>query len=220
MDKSNFFERLRTMFPSVTTYHFGCSSITTKIESNGFNGSVVVYFDDCASIPDGSCFGNDRRNPSPNVEVHIYGLKTTNQPNTAPSSFYCGKVYLHDYEHGVYRHGGHADYTNNTTEYYYIGCKGAKTDLIRVWSSGSNSVTTDVEIPSGACQNLTLQNLDGLTAENMYNHILCRLKQDEAGCGSGVTITLGSTNIAKLEAVEEYNTMLTELEDVYGYTFA
>ena len=54
----------------------------------------------------------------------------------------------------------------------------------------------------------------------MYNHILLRLKQDEPMCGDGVTITLGTTNIEKLEAVEEYNTKLTELEDTYGYTFA
>ena len=70
------------------------------------------------------------------------------------------------------------------------------------------------------CQSITFSNFNNLSAANMYNHILCRLKQDEANCGDGVTITLGSTNIAKLEAVEEYNTLLTELEDVYGYTFA
>ena len=106
--------------------------------------------------------------------------------------------------------------------YIYIGCKGKKTETIRFWASeyGVNGSVKDVEIREGACQNLTLQNLNGLTAENMYNHILLRLKQDEPLCGSGVTITLGSTNIAKLEAVEEYNDKLTELEDTYGYTFA
>ena len=83
-----------------------------------------------------------------------------------------------------------------------------------------NTSITDIEVGEGACQNITISNCNGLTAENMYNHILCRLKQDEPMCGEGVTITIGTTNLDKLEAVEEYNLKLTELTDTYGYTFA
>lgn len=117
---------------------------------------------------------------------------------------------------------GSNDWSNSTTSYIYIGCKGEKTDTIRFWghSSGNASVLTDIEIREGACQNLTFDGIRNLTAENMYNHILCRLKQDEPMCGEGVTITLGTTNLDKLEAVEEYNLKLTELTDIYGYTFA
>ena len=117
---------------------------------------------------------------------------------------------------------GSNDWSNATTSYIYIGCKGKKTDTIRFWghSSGNASVLTDIEIREGACQNLTFDGIKYLTAENIYNHILCRLKQDEPMCGEGVTITLGTTNIDKIEAVEEYNLKLTELTDTYGYTFA
>ena len=53
----------------------------------------------------------------------------------------------------------------------------------------------------------------------MYAHILQRLKQDEAGCGSGVTITLGSTNLEKLTNQESQD-LLASLRGTYGYTFA
>ena len=118
--------------------------------------------------------------------------------------------------------------------YVLVGCRGAKTQTVFLTCETSRTAWNtllDVEIGDKEyidmglsprwmpCQNITI-GPQSLTAENMYNHILCRLKQDEAGCGSGVTITLGTTNIEKLEAVEEYNTKLTELEDTYGYTFA
>lgn len=118
--------------------------------------------------------------------------------------------------------------------YILIGCTGLKSQQVAITYESSRTTWNtllDVEIGDKEridkglvprwipCQNIHIQP-QTLTAENMYNHLLLRLKQDEPLCGSGVTITLGSTNIAKLEAVEEYNTKLTELEDTYGYTFA
>ena len=53
----------------------------------------------------------------------------------------------------------------------------------------------------------------------MIKHILKRLKQDEEMCGSGITITLGATNLAKLTS-EEAVAILDSLTNTYGYTFA
>ena len=77
----------------------------------------------------------------------------------------------------------------------------------------------DVELMDGFCKQLTVSSLTGLTEANMYAHILQRLKQDEPDCGDGVTITLGSTNLAKLTS-EESVQLLDDLTNIYGYTFA
>ena len=71
----------------------------------------------------------------------------------------------------------------------------------------------------GWCKPIDLRFFNSLTEANMYVHILQRLKQDEAECGSGVTITLGSTNLAKLTSQESVQ-LLDDLTNVYGYTFA
>lgn len=83
----------------------------------------------------------------------------------------------------------------------------------------------DVELQDGWCKPFTFNPVHGsytlsnLTEENMINHILKRLKQDEEMCGSGVTITLGETNLAKLTS-EEAVALLDSLTNIYGYTFA
>ena len=108
--------------------------------------------------------------------------------------------------------------------YIYIGYDTNDRTKAVILSTTTGTATfpnlTKIELKDGWCKPLNVAAASGLTSENMYNHILLRLKQDEPNCGSGVTITLGTTNIEKLEAVEEYNTKLTELEDTYGYTFA
>ena len=111
-------------------------------------------------------------------------------------------------------------WNSNAVPYIYLGYKtNDKTRHVILTETNAHALS-DIELKEGYCKPLNVAGITSLTAENMYNHILLKLKQDEAGCGSGVTITLGSTNITKLEAVEEYNTLLTELEDIYGYTFA
>ena len=82
-----------------------------------------------------------------------------------------------------------------------------------------NISVTDIEIRDGACQKIDLSSFDALTEESMVNHILKKLKQDEELCGSGVTITLGATNLAKLTS-EEAVALLDSLTNTYGYTFA
>ena len=77
----------------------------------------------------------------------------------------------------------------------------------------------NVILQDGWCKPLNIVRCNSLTEANMYAHILQRLKQDEPDCGSGVTITLGSTNLEKLTSQESQD-LLAELRGTYGYTFA
>ena len=173
--------------------------------------------------------GNTNNIPCQNseLELHCPYIETTDMSNNSAPPLRVKRMYFEGYKKGQFRVAGSSSWNNTITQYLYIGCKGEKSDLIRFWSYDDGKTIknhapnlTDVVIREGACQNLNLHGLTSQTPENIYKHILCRLKQDEPMCGEGVTITLGTTNIDKIEAVEEYNLKLTELTEIYGYTFA
>lgn len=99
-----------------------------------------------------------------------------------------------------------------------------KSKMIRLYSHAGSTLNvflymTDCELKDGWCKPVNIALMEGLTEANMYAHILQHLKQDEPDCGSGVTITLGSTNLAKLTS-EESQELLALLRGTYGYTFA
>ena len=205
-----------TTFPNATRLTFGCASITAYQFQT--TRELDIHYPHCKEIADTNLMGK-----SENVSVWFESMETLNQRtgNSGITTFWVKAVYLPAVKRGVWRVGDNASHANSTTKYIYIGCKGDKSDLVMVHHNYLvNTSITDIEVGEGACQNITISNCNGLTAENIYNHILCRLKQDEPMCGEGVTITLGTTNIDKIEAVEEYNLKLTELTDIYGYTFA
>ncbi len=106
-------------------------------------------------------------------------------------------------------------------KYLYIGYSGTdKTKGITLKCGSLLPNVTDIELEDGFCKPLNISTVTGsLTEANMYAHILQRLKQDEQDCGVGVTITLGSTNLAKLTS-EESVQLLDDLTNIYGYTFA
>lgn len=124
-------------------------------------------------------------------------------------------------------------YVTTNLVYLYLSCEGEKIDTISANISGRGICTTLTDIEIGdrdninkgleprwyPCQNINVSGFPTLTEENMYAHILQRLKQDEPDCGDGVTITLGSTNLAKLTS-EESVQLLDDLTNIYGYTFA
>jgi len=214
---------LLSLFPNATKITFGCKKATQSLYNGStINRNIEFDFTDLDELQDNLVYiGGPYRQGITGGIIHLRALKSCNLTAGTNPPFRVSKIYFYVFERGVYRIGNSGDNMGSDfSTYFYIGCMGNKSDLIRFWSGWTDNAVQDVEIRNGACQSITLQNLNGLTAENMYNHILCRLKQDEPNCGSGVTITLGTTNIEKLEAVEEYNTKLTELEDTYGYTFA
>lgn len=104
----------------------------------------------------------------------------------------------------------------------YVGYKiNDKTHSFTI-AGGTDSVyteLTDIVLKQGWCKPFTCSIATSLTEENMINHILKRLKQDDEMCGSGVTITLGATNLEKLTS-EEAVVLLDSLTNIYGYTFA
>ena len=91
-----------------------------------------------------------------------------------------------------------------------------KTKTVRLTG---NWLAQDVILKDGWCKPLNIAVLTELTEANMYAHILQKLKQDEPDCGDGITITLGSTNLAKLTSAESVQ-LLDDLTNIYGYTFA
>lgn len=104
----------------------------------------------------------------------------------------------------------------------YIGYKtNDKTKSATLAAPGNNIYENvfDVEIKYGWCKPLNVSLCLGMTEANMYAHILQRIKQDKPDCGDGVTITLGSTNLAKLTSAESVQ-LLDDLTNIYGYTFA
>ena len=88
-----------------------------------------------------------------------------------------------------------------------------------VFNIYNGSKVKDVLLQDEWCKPLDVSSVSNLTEANMYAHILQRLKQDEPDCGDGVTITLGSTNLAKLTSAESVQ-LLDDLTNIYGYTFA
>lgn len=223
-NKSNFLSSLISLFPNCRYFELGCSSVTTSIYTS-INPDTLpettIVFRDLQELNDIIYYGSNNQLFSANVTIHVYGLKTSSQTNNYYPSFHVPRVLFHDYERGTIRIGGSASYSNNYQTYLYLGCKGDKTDTIRLLANENalNSSLKDLEIRDGACQNITLIHCNGLTEDNMINHILKRLKQDEELCGSGITITLGATNLEKLTS-EEAVALLDSLTNIYGYTFA
>ena len=111
-------------------------------------------------------------------------------------------------------------------KHIYLGYKindKAKTISIRVTDAYARTDIQDIELQQGWCKPLYIPTCielveDGIT-NNITEHILKRLKQDEEDCGDGVTITLGATNLAKLTSQESID-LLDLLTNTYGYTFA
>lgn len=208
------------IFPNVSMVVLNCLHINTDPLHKDTVASGELHFSKAESIEGTANIDKE----TPNLDVYMDALKTTNITNNGRPIFASRKIFFPVYERGEWRVAGSAGWGNTITQYIYIGCKGKKTDTIFFWAydfgQDQAQKLLDVEIREGACQNLILVGLKHLTAENMYNHILCRLKQDEPMCGDGVTITLDTINLDKLESVEEYNLKLTELTDTYGYTFA
>ena len=114
-------------------------------------------------------------------------------------------------------------YNSTTLKYMYIGYDTNDKSKSVTLNSQRLVYLEDIELQDGWCKPLAVlpinNNPYNLTEENMINHILKRLKQDEEMCGSGVTITLGATNLAKLTS-EEAVALLDSLTNTYGYTFA
>lgn len=145
---------------------------------------------------------------------------TSNVQNTLQNGNFSNVILL-DVEEITGNISGFANGRTVIDKYIYIGYKvNDRTRSCRISSAGTdNLIAPDLEIKEGWCKPLNVAGCENLTEENIINHILKHLKQDEDMCGSGVTITLGATNLAKLTS-EEAVALLDSLTNIYGYTFA
>lgn len=116
-----------------------------------------------------------------------------------------------------------SNWNSTTLKYMYIGYDTNDKSKSVTLKSQRLLFLEDIELQDGWCKPFAFLTINNnplmLTEENMINHILKRLKQDEEMCGSGVTITLGATNLARLTS-EEAVALLDSLTNTYGYTFA
>lgn len=162
------------------------------------------------------------------LETITFGYTYHNSPIGVGSY---GQVYMESIVELDHLTGNSNNSTSNI-EYVHIGCKGEKSQIVclgRNVTSAPNCLDIEIgdkrNIDKGLeprwypCQNININGFNSVTEDNMVNHILKRLKQDEDMCGSGVTITLGATNLAKLTS-EEAVALLDSLTNTYGYTFA
>ena len=118
----------------------------------------------------------------------------------------------------ITRNNGKLCYYTNYLKHIYIGYKSPTNGSIEFTIGTQYNVNNlVVELKDGFCKPFTFT--EELTETNIYTYILQRLKQDEPDCGDGVTITLGSTNLAKLTSAESVQ-LLDDLTNIYGYTFA
>ena len=128
----------------------------------------------------------------------------------------------------LYLIGESVSFAHNAFDYSHSGiasvyCFYKTNDKTKSFNLPSNTKETQacriVSLQDGWCKPMNCSAFTNLTEENMYEHILQRLKQDEPDCGDGVTITLGNTNLEKLTSQESQD-LLAELRGTYGYTFA
>ena len=189
---------LLTIFPNATkmTLNMRGSSQRLCWINTANPRNIEFFFPYFETVNDIKYIGGDYNSYAlSNASIHI-PAKETHLTNNGGTPFGCKKLFLDGYCKGEYRIGGSAGGSNSYMTYIYCGCYGSKTDVIRLWHYYSETVVTDVELRQGARQPITLQNLDGLTAENIVNHIFEKLAYNSDG--DPITINIGSTNLAKL----------------------
>lgn len=203
---SNMLLSMLNAMTAVTKVTLNCSAITASMVDRLDNRDLEFHLPECRNTFASGLIilrGN-------NISVHLDAMEVFQQTNyTAYGNFYTGAIYFPVIKQLQFRLGGHAGYSNDTTRYVYLGCKGEPTDEVRVYNGYNyrpnpgnyNTSVTDVEIRDGARQAITLDSLIGITAENIVNHIFNRLADNNDG--DPITITLGSTNLAKLTDTEK-----------------
>ena len=197
-DKANALQTMMSIFDSCRDFTLNFVKATQVLIGEFYNTdrTYTFNFPYLSELGDQRIIGTEYVNRNPTFIVHAPSVKTTNQTSNTYSSFYARQIYLDNYEKGVYRIGGSASYHNPHVTYMYVGCKGKPTDTIRFWQYVEDTQLVDFEIGQGARQPITLENVTGLTAENIVNHIFEPLADNTDG--DPITINIGSANLAKL----------------------
>ena len=219
MRRSNALEKVTLNCVEITKCLFRVASYIEMI-----NHSLVMHFPCCKKIANTGLFytGYNALGTSNNLaysEVHLDALEECNTTGNSHGVFKVAKLYMPNLKRGTYRFGGTASYENPITTYLYVGCNGKRTDALTIfdYNNGEENNCTDIEISAGARQKITLQGFTKLTAENIALHILDRLadnryEDDGVTEAPTITITLGATNIATIEADPAYAPYLADAQ--------
>lgn len=161
---------------------------------------------------------------APNLKTFIYTPKDGNAWLQIFNTTSFQDLIIYDIERAAYVTGSDCGFICSQMGNLYLNYKNNDKSLtvnarIRINSSAFMTSLQRLVLKNGWCKPLIADTNTSLSEENIYTYILQRLKQDEPDCGDGVTITLGSTNLAKLTS-EESVQLLDDLTNIYGYTFA
>ena len=166
--------------------------------------------------------GGYRNNIMPNSHAYFPKLRSffTTPANTYGMMSLVRYIYFYVLELGTYWVAGSGQAYAYYNKYILFGCKGTRTQLIMVDGYGSSAFTFEVEIGDKEYIDAGLQprwqprqplNFAKvvLTAENLALRILDRLadntyEDDGVTPAEPITITLGASNISRLEADETY----------------
>ena len=193
-NRDNFIQTLCSIFPNMTRLEMNCSALNGyfwRLDTVAQDKALDIVVRDCKSIhlnqANQSLFWSSYGSVGfPNIRLWIYGLEDGANVVNCTRGMVCGEFYLPDFNKGTFQIGGGASYTLGAALHkVYVSCKGKGTGSVTI-AVQSNSTVTDFEVEEGANRSINIGGFNGLTLDNILNHIALRLTDQ----GSGLTLTL------------------------------
>ena len=193
-NRDNFIHTLCSIFPNMTRLEMNCSALNGyfwRLDTVAQDKALDIVVRDCKSIhlnqANQSLFWSSYGSVGfPNIRLWIYGLEDGANVVNCTRGMVCGEFYLPDFNKGTFQIGGGASYTLGAALHkVYVSCKGKGTGSVTI-AVQSNSTVTDFEVEEGANRSINIGGFNGLTLDNILNHIALRLTDQ----GSGLTLTL------------------------------
>ena len=193
-NRDNFIQTLCSIFPNMTRLEMNCSALNGRfwtIDTVTQNRALDIVVRGCKSIhlpqANQSLFQSSYGSVGyPNIRLWIYGLEDGANVVNCTRGMVCGEFYLPDFKKGTFQIGGGASYTLGAALHkVYVSCKGKGIGSVTI-AVQSNSTVTDFEVEEGANRSINIGGFNGLTLDNILNHIALRLTSN----GSGLTLTL------------------------------
>lgn len=205
-NRDNFIQTLCSIFPNMTRLEMNCSALNGRfwtIDTVTQNRALDIVVRGCKSIhlpqANQSLFQSSYGSVGyPNIRLWIYGLEDGANVVNCTRGMVCGEFYLPDFNKGTFQIGGGASYTLGAALHkVYVSCKGKGTGSVTI-AVQSNSTVTDFEVEEGANRSINIGGFNGLTLDNILNHIALRLTSN----GTGKTLTLSQAVRDAIHAAE------------------
>ena len=215
-NRDNFIQTLCSIFPNMTRLEMNCSALNGyfwRLDTVAQDKALDIVVRDCKSIhlnqANQSLFWSSYGSVGfPNIRLWIYGLEDGANVVNCTRGMVCGEFYLPDFNKGTFQIGGGASYTLGAALHkVYVSCKGKGTGSVTI-AVQSNSTVTDFEVEEGANRSINIGGFNGLTLDNILNHIALRLTDN----GSGLTLTLSqAVYTAVIEGSSEICTQIKSI---------